>query len=212
MIPKIIYYNWTGSDPIPCNCQRYIDGWSEIMPDYKIIKITLADDAGYLFVREAVKNRKAILGTGYIKLKRLCETGGLTFDVDLEVIKRFDELLDEKFFAACERSWRINWSAMGAESNHFILKSYLAWLENINWKGHYPLGIDVDLTVQHYTDFAKTRGWQEKDITQRLKDFTIFNSKYFYPYYFDEKFDPGCITDETYAIHHWTALWQKSAI
>jgi hypothetical protein len=211
MIPKIIYYNWTGSDPIPSNCQKYIDNWKLIMPDYEIIKITLAQDRDYPFVRKAIEHKKSIFATGYLKLRQIYETGGISMDVDMEIIRSLDGLLGEKFFASCEKPWRINWSVMGTEANHFILKDYLEFLDNVDWGAAYPQGIDIDLTVQHYTDYAKLHGWQERDETQRLDGFTIFNSKYFYPYYFNQICSPECITPETYGIHHWTALWQTFA-
>lgn len=64
-------------------------------------------------------------------------------------------------------------------------------------------------SVEMYTNIAFEHGWIKEDRTQRLDGFTVFNSKYFYPYYFNDKFTPECMTEETHAVHHWAGTWTK---
>jgi hypothetical protein len=213
MIPKIIYYQWTGKAPLPDQFKRYIEDWSILMPDYQIVKVTLDDNDNYSFVKLALLHNKPILATGYIRLRKLFQTGGILLDTDIEVIKKLDDLLINDFFTGYQGiNKQINQTVMGAVPEHRFIKQWLDTWDNINWFGTFRQGIDIEMSLQLITDIALANGWVADDITQHFGDFTIYKTKYFYPYLWFEKFTPDCITDETFTIHHWSGLWQKEII
>jgi hypothetical protein len=53
-----------------------------------------------------------------------------------------------------------------------------------------PLGMEIETGPEMFTRIARQMGWKEEDREQHLRDddVTIFNSKKFYPYYFDQKY------------------------
>jgi predicted O-methyltransferase YrrM len=206
-IPRIIYYTWVSPDPLPDKFQKYIDGWRVLMPDYQIVQISLDNIVKTPFVMDAIKRGLYAVAGHYGRCERLLATGGIYFDIDIEAVKRFDDLLGEKMFVATEVPHRVNNAVIGAAPNHPFMKDALNYLDNIVFHDPGPLGIEIETGPEMFTKLAKAYGWKEKDETQRLSWLTVFNSKLFYPYYFDQVYHPGCATEETYAIHHWAKTW-----
>jgi mannosyltransferase OCH1-like enzyme len=173
MIPKIIYYTWVSTYPLPDEYRAYIEGWKIMMPDYEFYQISM-DNIEYT-----------------------------------PFVKKFDSLLNEKFFIGCEAPYRLNMAVVGSVPGHWFTAECLKRLDNFDFNNPGPCGIEVESTVEMYTKIAYENGWVKEDKTQRVKDILVCNSKYFYPYYFNVKFTPECITEETYAIHHWAGTWTK---
>lgn len=44
---------------------------------------------------------------------------------------------------------------------------------------------------------------------QVIQDVTIYPVEYFYPYMWLEEYDPACIKENTFAVHHWNMSWVK---
>jgi hypothetical protein len=55
------------------------------------------------------------------------------------------------------------------------------------------------------------KGWNGVNDDIQLNGVTILDSKSFYPYSFTENFNRNCITEKTYAIHHWGQSWFDQA-
>lgn len=206
-IPKIIYYTWINPKPLPYEFEKYINGWRVKMPDYEIRQISLDNVVKSPFVNEAIKRKLYSVAGHYGRVESIYETGGIYFDIDIEADKRFDSLLSEKFFAGCETPYRVNNACFGSVAKHGFLFSCLDFMNDFDFNNPGKFGIEIETGPEMFTQIAKSYGWKELNETQRLSDMTIFNSKYFYPYYFNEPYKPGCVTDETYAVHHWAKTW-----
>jgi hypothetical protein len=206
-IPRIIYYTWVSPNPLPERFLKYIDGWRVLMPDYRIEQISLDNVIKSPFVMEAIKRKLFSVAGHYGRCERLLATGGIYFDIDIEAIKRFDDLLTHKFFVASEAPHRVNNACIGSMPGHPFLKECISFMDKIVFHDPGPLGIEIETGPQMFTTIAKKYGWQEENKTQLLPEISVFNSDYFYPYYFDQKYHPGCATKQTYAIHHWAKTW-----
>ena len=104
MIPKIIHYCWFGRGPIPAYLQECIDSWKKIMPDYEI-KCWNEENFNVnsnLFCKEAYEKKKFAFVSDYVRVYSLYTEGGLYFDTDVKVVKKFDRFLDYNFVTAVE--------------------------------------------------------------------------------------------------------------
>lgn len=107
MIPKIIHYIWLGGKEKPELVQRCIASWHQFMPDWQYMewnedtidaycaKHNLPSPISNLpYCSEAYAARKFAFVSDYIRLWVLNQFGGLYMDVDFEVYRSFEDLLD----------------------------------------------------------------------------------------------------------------------
>lgn len=123
MIPKIIHYCWFGRGEMPELVMQCIASWHEHMPDWEyrlwtedtllpILNPSLkgrtsnttdnlpVEDKDWLFympeyVKEAYQAKKYAFVSDYVRLWALEREGGLYMDVDFEVYKPFDDLMEQ---------------------------------------------------------------------------------------------------------------------
>ena len=134
----------------------------------------------------------------------LYETGGIYCDIDIEAVKRFDDLLVNKGFLGCECDEVVNNAIFGMEKGHPLMQECMDYMDKT------PLdtpNIELETGPRMFTNLCKKRGYNNKNQNQQITDITIYNNKYFYPYFYTEEYSPKCITNETYAIHHWAGTW-----
>ena len=110
MIPKIIHYCWFGQAPLPELAERCIASWKKHMPDWEYKRW---DESNFdiasapLYVRQAYEARKFAFVSDYVRLWALEQYGGLYMDVDFEVYRPFDDIMDKyPAFAGYEGSKR----------------------------------------------------------------------------------------------------------
>ena len=206
-IPRIIYFTWISPDPLPNRFQKYIDGWKVLMPDYHVNQISLDNVIKSPFVMEAIKRDLFSVAGHYGRCERLYKTGGIYFDIDIEAVKRCDDLLGYEFFVGCEKPHRVNNAVIGSAPGHPFLAECLSYMDRFIFDEPGPLGIEIATGPEMFTRIARKAGRVDMDITQDIIGGRVFNSKYFYPYYFDEQYHPGCIRPTTYTIHHWAKTW-----
>lgn len=116
MIPKIIHYCWLSGDEVPENLKKCMDSWKKIIPDYEFVKwdFTKFDKSSSAWVSEAFDNRKYAFACDYIRLYAVYNYGGIYLDMDMEVLKRFDDFLNQQYMLAYERE-----SCKGIEAGCF---------------------------------------------------------------------------------------------
>lgn len=198
MIPKIIYHIWISDKPCPEYFKQYTDTWSKIMPDYKIINITVHEAAmishGHPILETLLSEKKWCLANHYMRYYLLYKQGGLYLDLDVEVVKPFDDLLGKKFIIGYEDPSWISNAVMGCTPNHPVMKSFIDMMDNFDYS---QSEAELKTGVRLPTKILK-----EMDVLEY-----ILPPVYFYPYLYTEKFTPECIKPETHAIHHWEASW-----
>ncbi|MDR1147828.1 MAG: glycosyl transferase, partial [Spirochaetaceae bacterium] len=106
MIPKIIHYCWLSNDPIPENYERCMATWKAKLPDYEFILWDTArfDMNSVLWVKQAFDVKLYACAADYIRLYAVYSRGGIYLDMDMEVVKPFDELLKADTMLAYENN------------------------------------------------------------------------------------------------------------
>ena len=104
MIPKIIHYCWLSNDPIPEKLQSCMNSWKKQLPDYefKLWNFSSFDINSSQWVKEAFNAKKYAFAADYIRLYAVYNYGGIYMDMDIEVIKSFNPLLDREYILGYE--------------------------------------------------------------------------------------------------------------
>lgn len=214
-IPKIIHYCWLSNDPVPVELTNYMSSWYRHMPDYKFIKwdfsrfnINQSD-----WVREAYENKKYAFAADYIRLYALYTMGGIYLDMDVEVVKPYDDLLDMDYFMCYENS-----SAMEPEVAAFGARSGLNWMKIMldYYEGrHFIKGDHTYETtpLPHVVKTVLSQNGISLNLARSPKEMTCVgnNEIKLLPY---EYFSPKSyatnkieITPNTYSIHQFSGSW-----
>ena len=109
MIPRIVHYCWFGKGQKPELVEQCIASWHRCMPDWTYMEWSednFAIASAPLYVRQAYEARKYAFVSDYVRLWVLEQYGGVYLDVDFEVYKSFEPLLDcpQKAFVGKEGS------------------------------------------------------------------------------------------------------------
>lgn len=216
MIPKIIHYCWLSNDPIPEKLQEYMASWKKYMPHYKVIKwdFNKFNKEECPWVSEAFDNKKYAFAADYIRLYALYKYGGIYLDMDVEVLKPFDDLLQYPYFLCYEHDGKVpEVAAFGAEPNQEWIKKWLAYYDNkhfvlpdetIDPKSLTPLPkIAVSQLMANGYRFTSIESPAE--ITYDGRNISILPCDYFSP-----KSYKDCkvyTTVRTYCIHHFAGSW-----
>ena len=136
MIPKIIHYCWFGQGEMPELVQNCIASWHIHMPnwEYRLWSEENFDIASApQYVREAYEAKKYAFVSDYVRLWALELEGGLYMDVDFEVYKSFDDLMEQyAAFAGYEGSKKtpVMMGVLAAEAHHPWIQSMMASYED----------------------------------------------------------------------------------
>lgn len=183
MIPRIIHYCWFGMNPLPDTALRCIESWHKYMPDweYHLWNEDNFDISSYPYAQEAYDLRKYAFVSDVARLKALKEFGGVYLDVDFEVYKPFDSLLENMAFAGFEGSktnpimmgvlgsvkdgvW-VSWQLEQYRNRHFIVKG----------------APDTTTNVRYVTDLMIEQGFLPNGQEQLINNIHIYPVDYFCP-------------------------------
>jgi len=210
MIPKIIHYCWFGGNPIPAKFKKYMESWKIYCPDYKIIEWNELnyDISKNKYMYEAYKNKKWGFVPDFARVDIIYSEGGVYFDVDVELLKPIDELLELHGFMGVEASSNLVNLGLGfaAEKGNEILKAIMDDYDNRNFvKDNGELDTIPSPAIN--TKVLKKYGYKYSDNIQVLKNITIFPPQYFCPM----NYNSGEIklTNNTVSIHHYAGTWQS---
>lgn len=210
MIPKIIHYCWFGRNPKPKLFNKCYKSWKKYCPDYEIIEWN-EDNFDLskcpLYVRQAYDAKKWAFVTDYVRLKVVYDCGGIYLDADVEVVKNFDDLLDNDAFFGFEDNYCVATGlGFGAKKNNEVVKLMLKDYEDI----HFTMTdgtLDKTPCPIRNTDSIKHLLPQQFDVDTIVKipNAIIYPPEYFCPLSSDcTKMNK---TKNTYSIHWYTASW-----
>lgn len=209
MIPKIIHYCWFGGNPKPELVERCMESWHKCMPDWTYMEWNENNfdiAATPLYVRQAYEAKKYAFVSDYVRLWALEQYGGLYMDVDFEVYKSFEDLLDNPAFAGWQGSKRlpVMMGVMASEPHGEWVKGMLKTYDDRSFilpDGTY----DMTPNTEYFTDWMVSRGFvcdgYEKDWSNILHVYPV------------EYFCPGLTTGEnirserTYCEHKGLHSW-----
>ena len=210
MIPKIIHYCWFGRKALPQNVQNYIQTWKQHMPDWEIyewnednFEIATAP----IYAQQAYQVGKYAFVSDYVRLWALERLGGVYFDTDVEVLKPFDNLLDNIAFVGLEESLAHlpGTCVMGCEAHCLWVKDMLSIYDNIQFlKADGTL--DLTTNVQRMGNVLIETGFVPSRNEQLLP---IYGLKVYTHDYFSPITSTRVMrkTKDTYCIHHFAGTW-----
>lgn len=220
MIPKVIHYCWFGRAEMPDLVQKCIKSWHTHMPDWEYClwsedNFDIASAPAY--VLEAYQAKKYAFVSDYVRLWALEREGGLYMDVDFEVYKPFDDLMNlYDAFAGYEGSKRnpVMMGVIAAKPHHpWIQRMMQTYHERsfINTDGSY----DMTPNTGYFLDWMQERGFiadgQEKD----FMSVHILPVEYFCPILTTgENFTCECTYCEHKGLHSWSGSggWKEDVL
>lgn len=206
MIPKIIHYCWFGRGEMPELAVKCIESWHRYMPDweYKLWNEDNFDVNSTPYTKEAYESKKYAFVSDYVRLKALCEDGGLYMDVDFMVYKSFDDLMKYDAFIGFEGSkyLPVMMGVCASKPNGEWVKEMLDSYHD----RHFIDGGKMDLTpnVTYLTKVMHGNGLVQNGKLQKYKDLHVFPVDYFCPRQTTGEYIK---TENTYCDHLGMGSW-----
>lgn len=206
-IPKIIHFCWFGETEYPQMVKMCINSWKEKLPDYQIKcwNVDNFDVNSCQYVKEAFQEKKYAFVSDYVRLYALYNEGGIYLDTDVEVLKKFDDILDNMAFAGFEReNHTIATCIFGSEKGNSLFKNFLDYYID---RPFILEGNQYDLTPNTVviTSICKRHGLNLNGDRQELDFITIYPQDFFSPY--NRATEELNITKNTYSIHYFNGSW-----
>lgn len=209
-IPKIIHFCWMSGEDYPELIKKCISSWKEKLLDYEI-KLWNADNFNVnmcRYTKEAFVAKKYAFVSDYVRLYALYYEGGIYLDSDIEVLRKFDDLLNNNAFTGFENSNSVAAWILGSEKGNPIFKEFLEYYKDkpfILSDGTYDLTPNPILI----TEICKKHGLALNGKRQELDNITVYPSDFFNPY---TRANEGLnITANTYCIHYYNGSWISDA-
>lgn len=164
------------------------------------------------FVNDMLAKKHYAFAADYIRMWAIYKYGGVYLDTDIEVIKSFDKIIEEKCFFGFESRDFVNAAVMGACKKHFCFEIIMSRLDKTyrETKVIRPIPeIVSEILLELNSNVKLTYG-------MRIHDIVLFSPEWFYPYNPHDIEKPvkllmhSDITENTYAIHHWNKSWKMS--
>ena len=208
MIPKIIHYCWFGGNPLPDEVEKMIKTWKLHCPNYEIRQW---DESNFdvnknRYCKEAYYAKKWAFVSDYARLKVLYQYGGIYLDTDVELIKPLDRFLGLNAWVSFQSENQISTCVIAASKKNEWIKLILGKYEELhfyNEDGSLNMKTNVDLiteiTKEHF-GIVFNNHFQYFGDNNAIYPFEYFCAK-------DMITEKYCITDNTYAVHHFRGTW-----
>jgi len=210
LIPKTIHYCWYGHNQKNDLIDMCMGTWSTILHDYTIKEWN--EDNSPLeipYLKTALEKGLWSKAANFVRLWALYHQGGVYLDTDFEILKPLDSFLTDHCFVAFQRieekpGWVTNGIIGAARGDEFVKRCMDKTIEIFDTKSEFAISSQMTTLV------LKEMGLKEYGY-QQIGNVTIYPVEYFYPYNWHEEFHPSCITENTYAMHHWNMSWVKDS-
>ena len=208
MIPKIIHYCWFGEKPLTNDVKRYIKTWKEKCPDYQIMQWNESnfDVKINQYVKEAYMEKKWAFVSDYVRLYALKMYGGIYLDTDVEVLKSFDEFLENKSFIGAESKFSVCTAVIGAEKGASFIEELLDLYRDLRFLADGKID-DMPNSHRIYYFLQHKYNYNTTNIIYRINHCNVYPSEYFSPIncftYRKE------LTSNTVCIHWFAGTWKS---
>lgn len=210
MIPKIIHYCWFGEGAMPELVERCIASWKVHMPDWEY-RLWTEDNfdvsTAPRYVQEAYAAKKYAFVSDYVRMWALEREGGLYMDTDVEVLRSFDDLLNDTAFIGLEESLALlpGTCVMGCEAHCQWVKDMLATYENATFLKE-DGSLDLTTNVQRLGAKMVEGGLQHERKIQYLPQWglRVYTHDYFSPITSTRVMRKS---KNTYCIHRFAGTW-----
>ena len=183
MIPRIIHYCWFGKGPMPETALKCIESWHRYMPEWEYVLWNEEnfDVNSYSYTQEAYGAKKYAFVSDVVRLKALKDYGGVYLDVDFEVYKAFEDLLQNKAFAGFEGS-KHNPIMMGVLGSEAGGQWVSLQLERYNDRHFIIDGLpDMMTNVKFVSDYMTRQGFLRNGREQFCMGLHVYPVDYFCP-------------------------------
>ena len=199
MIPKIIHYTWFSDDPYPEKIKECMKSWKIHMPDYQFIHWDMEKikDIKVPFLKEALEEKKWAFAADFVRLYAIYNYGGIYLDTDVEVLKSYNPLLNNKVFMGYEVNDFVCTAVIGAEKNNPSIKRLLEFYDDEIWNVDF---INNPIIFKYLLE-------REPDKFSNCK---LYPQNYFSPYEPDHVYDLTVEELDTYSIHWYTQNWNMN--
>ena len=207
MIPKKIHYCWFGKNQLDKLALRCIATWRKHCPDYEIIELNEKNFDVYstAYTKQAYDAKKYAFVSDFARFDILYKEGGIYLDVDVELLKPLDPLLQNKAYMGFEEETYVNPGlGFGSVAGHSLLGDILEKYHQrvfIDDEGRY----DYTTVVHTVTNILLGKGLVDNNQLQTIQDCTIYPKDFLQPV--DIKSNKTFITQNTYSIHHYASSW-----
>jgi mannosyltransferase OCH1-like enzyme len=215
MIPKIIHYCWLSDDPVPPDYLEYRKLWEIKLPDYQFM---LWDKKRFdlnktTWTRQAFDTRMYACAADYIRFFAVYNHGGIYLDMDMEIIKPFDDLLNADLMIAYESHISENLEAgcFGAAKCHEYIKKCMEYFEVNNFFDGADTEKILKMAVSNRINYINPPTATEimKNTLKYFidKEYIIYPSEYFTA----KNIVTGIIekTENTYTVHHFATQYHS---
>lgn len=208
-IPKVIHYCWFGGTEIPQHLQNYMRTWKEKCPDYEIRRW---DESNYdieknTYMKEAYQCKKWGFVSDYARLDLIYRYGGIYLDTDVEVLRSFDDLLNDRSFFAISYEGSIGTGAgFGAEKGNELIKKLR---DEYDGRHFIDKNGNMDLKpCQHYQNpVLREYGFTTRNVYQNIDGNVLYPSEVFAPDSTHNGFTN--YTEKTHARHWGNLSWRS---
>lgn len=210
-IPHIIHYCWFGNSNKPKSVQKYIDNWHKMLPDYRFIEwnesnCDLQNEIDY--VKEAYQCKKYAFVSDYIRIKKLNEYGGVYFDTDVKVLKRFDQYLENAdVVLGFQGSGNLGTAFIATVAHHPLFEHFLENYANRHFLQEDGSMDQTSINVS-LNPLVEKRGLNlNQDMYQKITEgIEVYPTEYFCA--FDiENWHP-IITEKSCTVHYMSSSWR----
>ena len=205
---KIIHCCWFSGDKKPKKYQDCIDSWKKYCPDYRIIEWN-ADNYDFgknNYLREAFESKSWAFASDYVRLDVIYQYGGIYMDMDVELLRCIDELLNLRAFFCFDWLGYIDLgSGFGAIKNDQLVKKLLQVYSDIHFVNRDGI---CDKTPQptRLMSYFEQAGLIANGVTQVIEDRVFLSGQYFSVVGGGKKEDFAWKGKE-YALHWHNAGW-----
>ncbi len=209
MISKIIHYCWFGNKEMPSLAKDCIASWHKYMPDweYKLWNEDNFDVNSIPYTKEAYEAGKMAFVSDYVRLWVLERAGGLYLDVDFEVFKPFDNLMNQSAFAGFEGSKHqplMMGVCASVPHGEWVTEMLNAYLNR-----HFIMQdgtMDMRTNVQFITAQMAANGFRQNGAEQDYRDLHVYPVEYFSPRQTTGEY---IRTENTYCEHKGLGSWSE---
>lgn len=193
----------------------YEDSWSLVgHMEWKLWNLSNLPYSDYPILEKFAEKKEYSVMSDFIRRWAVLEFGGIYLDLDVELIKPIDHLLDHESFVCIEgppvfANMAVSGGKKGNKHHEVMLSMYLDVIQN---KRNYSVPIQAACGPWVTTEYIvglKGKVLEDLDmfITNNFDGLVTLPKTCFFPFNWNETYDNTCISDNTYGIHWWKKGW-----
>lgn len=209
-IEKKIHCCWFSGEAKPEGYRRCIESWKRVCPEYEIVEWNSNnyDCEKNRFVKQAYEKRKWAFISDYARLDILYQYGGIYLDMDVELLKPMDPLLQFKGFFSFDMQNHIDLgSGFGSVKENPFLKDLMAMYQDKDFCDE-----DGNPRIWEYVQPEYIRSVFQKKGIRMDGNMQMVNGMLILPRSYQSPKDCFLLerfveTEDTISVHHYNSEW-----